>query len=177
MDLPIPSDSEKRAKVLETYAIMDTPPEQAFDDLTFLTSIICRTPIALVTFLDLRRQWFKSTVGVSVRETGLEHAFCTHAIQQEKVFIIEDASRDKRFANNPLVTGEYHIRFYAGAPLITSDGVALGTICAIDRVARELSTEQSLALSALSRQVVQALEMRRTAQTLRSLLAGRNPVS
>lgn len=172
------SDAEKRAKALQSYEIMDTPPEQAFDDLTYLTSFICSAPIALVTFLDTRRQWFKSTVGVSAQEVPLEHAFCTHAIKQEKVFIIEDASKDKRFASNPLVTGEYHIRFYAGAPLITREGIALGTLCVIDRVARELTMDQSLALSALSRQVVQALEMRRTVKSLQNILTaleGRKP--
>jgi GAF domain-containing protein len=165
------NDAEKRMAALWEYKIMDTPPEQAFDDLTQLTSFICGTPIALVTLLDLQRQWFKSSFGLSVSETPLEHAFCAHAIKQERVFLVPDATRDDRFSSNPLVTGEPNIRFYAGAPLITPDGVAVGTLCAIDRVPRQLSQEQQDALAALARQVIWALELRKTVKALSIALA------
>jgi len=165
------NDLEKRLAALSEYGIMDTPPEQAFDDLTRLTSFICGTPIALVSLLDSRRQWFKSSIGLAASETPLEHAFCAHAIEQDKVFLVPDATRDKRFASNPLVTGEPKIRFYAGAPLITAEGVAIGTLCAIDRVPRKLSREQQAALTALARQVIWALELRKTVKALSLALA------
>ena len=107
-----PSMLTRRLKALETYQIMDTPPEQAFDDLAQLASFICQTPIALVSLLDEKRQWFKAKVGLTASETPIEHAFCAHAILEEKVFLVPDASKDPRFAHNPLVTSEPNIRFY-----------------------------------------------------------------
>ena len=165
-----PAD-QRRVDALREYAIMDTTPEEGFDDISRLTSFICGTPIALITLLDLDRQWFKSRVGLDATETPIEHAFCAHAIKQEKVFLIPDAEKDDRFARNPLVTSAPNIRFYAGAPLVTPDGVALGTLCAIDRVPRDLSEEQQDALSALSRQVIMMLELRRTVKALDVALA------
>jgi GAF domain-containing protein len=165
------NDPEKRLAALREYEIMDTPPEEVFDDLTKLTSCICGTPIALVTLLDTRRQWFKSKVGISISETPLEHAFCAHALEQEGVFLVPDAETDERFRLNPLVVGDPYIRFYAGAPLITPSGVFVGMLCAIDRVPRQLSAEQLEGLKALARQVIRALEMRRTLKALREALA------
>lgn len=165
------NETEQRLVALREYEIMDTPPEQAFDDLTRLTSFICDTPIALVTLLDLRRQWFKSKVGLSASETPLEQAFCVHAIAQENVFIVPDATRDERFSSNPLVTGDPFVRFYAGAPLVTPEGVGIGTLCAIDRVPHELSQQQQDALAALARQVMWALEQRKTVKALSIALA------
>jgi len=164
------NDPQQRLKALEAYEIMDTAPEEAFDDLTKLTSFICGTPIALVTLLDLDRQWFKSKVGLCASETPIEDAFCRLAIEQQDVFLVTNASEDDRFAANPLVTGEPHIRFYAGAPLITPEGVPLGTLCAIDSEPRSFSDEQKVALQALSRRVVGALEMRRVAGQLKAAL-------
>ncbi len=160
-----------RAAALREYEIMDTPPEEAFDDLTRLTSFICGTPIALVTLLDKKRQWFKSRVGLEMRETPLEHAFCRYAIQDHRTLQVQDASLDDRFSSNPLVTGDAHIRFYAGAPLVTPSGIPIGTLCAIDQVPRELTPDQEEALAALARQVMRALELRKTVKSLSIALA------
>src|ERR1700742_5064782 len=125
MPNPPSSIDQRRLDALREYAIMDTTPEEGFDDISRLTSFICGTPIACITLLDLDRQWFKSRVGLEGTETPIEHAFCAHAIRQEKVFFVPDALADDRFAQNPLVTHTPNIRFYAGAPLITPDGVPL----------------------------------------------------
>jgi PAS domain S-box-containing protein len=150
-----------RVQVLRAYEILDTEPEQEFDDLTLLASQVCHAPVALISLIDDHRQWFKSKVGTSVQETPRDIAFCAHTILQDDVMIVPDATADERFANNPMVTREPKIRFYAGAPLITSEGHALGTLCVVDRVARDLEEWQRTALKALARQVVAQLELRR----------------
>ncbi|HJY93254.1 MAG TPA: GAF domain-containing protein, partial [Candidatus Acidoferrum sp.] len=129
MNSPALSTEAARLAALDRYAILDTDPEQSFDDLVILASYICKTPIALLSLLDDHRQWFKSAVGVQVRETPLEMSICAHAIKQEDLFIVPDTLQDARFRENPMVVGEPHIRFYAGAPLINEDGFALGTLC------------------------------------------------
>lgn len=162
-----PAKSEvRRLKVLWEYDVLDTVPEGIFDDLTELAAKICEAPIALITLVDEKRQWFKSKVGVSVKETSRDISFCAHAIQGEGLFIVPDATMDRRFANNPLVTSDPKIRFYAGAPLITPDGHALGTLCIIDKVPRELRPEQKQALLILARHVMTQLELRRHAREL-----------
>jgi|SRR6516225_2185466 GAF domain-containing protein len=156
------SDSEKRRlKVLWQYDVLDTVPEALFDDLTELAAGICEAPIALISLVDEKRQWFKSRFGTTLTETSRDVSFCSHAIKQPDLFIIPDASKDPRFASNPLVTSDPKIRFYAGAPLTSPDGYALGTLCIIDKVPRELRDQQKQALRILARHVVSQLELRR----------------
>ena len=171
---PMPTKNESaRVAALQKYAILDTEPEQAFDDLVLLASFICKTPIALISLVDEDRQWFKSKLGLSVSETPREVAFCATAIQQPDVFVVPDTLKDERFRNNPLVLSEPNIRFYAGAPLINEEGYALGTICVIDRTPRELGADQRSALSALSRLVLAQLELRRNLTLLKEALNDR----
>jgi GAF domain-containing protein len=161
MTAPVPKNERKRLEVLWQYDVLDTVPEQVFDDLTELAARICEAPIALITLVDEKRQWFKSKFGISVNETSRDISFCGHAILQQELFIVPDATRDERFAKNPLVVAEPKIRFYAGAPLITPDGHALGTLCVIDKVPHTLRPDQKRALQILSRHVMTQLELRR----------------
>jgi anti-sigma regulatory factor (Ser/Thr protein kinase) len=158
----MPADEAARLAALREHDILDTAPERSYDDLTLLASHICGTPIALLTLVDADRQWFKSRVGMTVAETSRAISFCTHAIQHRDVMVVPDARADARFCENPQVTGDPHIRFYAGAPLVTRDGHALGTLCVVDRVARTLAPEQLEALDALRHQAEAQLELRRT---------------
>src|SRR5215469_11869580 len=166
MTVAIATNEAKRLKVLWQYDVLDTVPEELFDDLTELAARICEAPIALISLVDEDRQWFKSKVGLSVNETSRDISFCAHAIKGQDLFIIPDATKDLRFANNPLVTSDPKIRFYAGAPLIAPDGEALGSLCVIDKVPRELNSEQQQALRVLARHVMTQLELRRHAKDL-----------
>jgi len=163
-----------RLSALYRYAILDTEPEKAFDDLTLLASQVCETPMALISLVDRDRQWFKAKVGVSVQETSRDIAFCSHAVQQRSLFLVPDALEDERFRENPLVLEEPHIRFYAGAPLVTPEGFALGTLCVVDRIPRTLSPGQEEALAALKRQAEAQLELRRNLIELEEALAERD---
>src|SRR5437868_2679984 len=160
------TDEKQRLKVLWQYDVLDTVPEEVFDDLTELAARICEAPIALITLVDEDRQWFKSKIGVTINETSRDISFCGHAIEHSDLFIVPDATLDKRFAQNPLVTSDPKIRFYAGAPLITPDGHALGTLCVIDKVPRELRPDQKQALRVLARHVMTQLELRRHSREL-----------
>lgn len=155
-------DENARLAALNRYSILDTLPEQIYDDVTALASLICGTPISLVSLVDTDRQWFKAAVGVEVRETPRSQSFCAHTIGTAAILIVRDAREDPRFADNPAVTGPPGIRFYAGAPIIEPNGHVLGTVCVIDTEPRSISPIQVAALEALARHTMALLEMRHT---------------
>lgn len=164
-------DNEARIAAVHALDLLDSEPEPAFEDAVQLAATICSTPISLITVLDGKRQWFKSRVGLTVTETPQEQAFCAYAIIQPDLFIVEDAREDLRFEENPLVTGDPKIRFYAGMPLRTPDGYSLGTLCVIDTIPRVLTAEQQASLKLLSHQVEAQIAMRRQMKGLRDALA------
>ncbi|MGC1308335.1 MAG: ATP-binding protein [Phormidesmis sp.] len=172
----VPVNEAERIQKLLSYRVLDTLPETAYDDITQLAAYICDTPTSLVSLIDVSRQWFKSTVGLDMKETSRELAFCAHAILQPNALVVPDAQADARFANNPLVTGAPHIRFYAGAPLITAEGYAVGTLCVIDYKPKQLTAKQVQALEALARQVVGQLEMRLALQHTESEMVKKEDV-
>lgn len=162
----IPRQESRRLKVLWQYDVLDTVAEEVFDDLTDLAAHICEAPIALISLVDQDRQWFKSRIGLSVSETSRDISFCAKAILGKRLLLVPDATKDKRFKDNPLVTGPQKIRFYAGAPLITPAGHALGTLCVLDHKPRKLNREQAQSLRVLAHHVVSQLELRRHAREL-----------
>jgi signal transduction histidine kinase len=164
-----PANEAERIRRLYELDILDTLEEQAYDDLTFLASSICNTPIALVSLVDHERQWFKSHHGLDATETPREVAFCAHAILGDEVFVVEDPAMDERFHDNPLATGAPHVKFYAGAPLIMDDSIKVGTLCVIANEPRSITVEQEQALEALARQVVSQLELRLKIRELETL--------
>jgi anti-sigma regulatory factor (Ser/Thr protein kinase) len=168
------ANEKARLQALRGYKILDTDPEKGFDDLTILASHICETPVALISLIDENRQWFKSRVGISVTETPLDVSFCAVAIQQPDLFVVPDATKDPRFSSNPFVVSDPKIRFYAGAPFKSSDGYALGTLCVVDLVPRQLTPSQQNALLALSRQVQAQFELRKNLLELRGALDDRD---
>jgi signal transduction histidine kinase len=164
LDKPIaasrPNEAE-RLQALRSYGILDTAVEPAFDDITRIASYVCQTPISLISLVDEGRQWFKSEVGLGMRETPLDQSICAHALLEHSFLEVQDTTKDARFDCNPLVTGEPHLRFYAGALLRTPDGLPLGTVCVLDNKPRQLSAEQRDILAALARQVMSQMEFRR----------------
>jgi len=166
MQAPTPKNEARRLHVLWQYDILDTVPEEVFDEMADLASLICEAPIALISLVDEDRQWFKARIGTTLKETSRDISFCAHAILGTEVLIVPDATKDKRFKDNPLVTEKPKIRFYAGAPLISPDGHALGSLCVMDKVARALREPQKQALQTLARHVMTQLELRRHAREL-----------
>jgi GAF domain-containing protein len=167
MRAPDPANEVERLKALREYAILDTKPERSYDDLIRLAAAITGCPTAVVSLVDAQRQWFKACVGQNQRETSRDISFCAHAIlRPNEPLIVPDAHKDPRFADNANVRGDPFIRFYAGIPLLNPTGLALGTLCVMDRVPRELSAEQMTHLTALAAQVTHVLELRRVSSQL-----------
>ena len=164
-------EEDKRLKALAGYAILDSLPEQGYEDVTELASFICGTPIAVISLIDRDRQWFKSERGWKTRETSRAHSFCVDTLSTAKLFVVEDALADPRFKDNPYVLGHPNIRFYAGAPIVEKDGYVLGTVCVIDTEPRVLSAKQISALEILARQVMAMLEQRTTIVQLEEAIA------
>lgn len=163
----LPKNENERQHQLESYEVLNTPEEPEFDQLTQLAAAICDTPISLISLIDKERQWFKSHYGLEARETPREYAFCAHAVYEQKLLLVPDARIDERFSVNPLVTGEPHVVFYAGAPLIDEKGFTLGTLCAIDTKPKQLNERQLNALKIIAQQVVMHLTLKkRTIQNL-----------
>lgn len=171
---PVPTDEQQRLARLRSYAILDTEPEQGFDDLVQIAAHLFGAPMALVSLVDAERQWFKAKVGLEACETSRDVAFCAHAIVERQPLVVPDARLDPRFAANELVTGDPHIRFYAGAPLLVGTGSAVGTLCVIDVVPRTCSPDSLSMLQKLAAMVVDRLELRRKLEELRSALAARD---
>ena len=156
-----PDNEAKRLNALNEYKILGTKPEQSYDDITKIASSVCSTPIALLSLIDVDRQWFKSKVGVDIKETPRDWSFCAHAIHSSDPLIVPDALMDDRFRDNPLVCGDPKIRLYAGFPLENSEALRMGTLCVIDRVPRQLNDKECGVMKALARQVVSFLELRK----------------
>jgi signal transduction histidine kinase len=171
MKAPLPDNETDRLAALYALDILDSAPEQDFDDIVALASTVCGTPMSLVTLVDMDRQWFKARVGLDQTGTDRETSFCAHAILGRDLLVVPDATKDPRFADNPQVECANGVRFYAGAPLITTDGFALGTLCVVDDQPRRLDIEQLQALRALARQVTSQMELRRHAVTLANTTA------
>lgn len=166
-----PANEQDRQEALDSYGILDSLPEQSFDDLTFIASQICQTPIALISLVDKERQWFKSKYGLDAEETPRDISFCGHAINQpDEIFEVQDAKKDERFQDNPLVAGALNIGFYAGVPLVDSSNHALGTLCVISSEPQQLSKEQRKALQALAREVMSKIELRKDNLQLNSAI-------
>ncbi len=174
----LPFNEKERLSVVKSYDILDSLPEQDYDDLTSLASEICQTPISLISLIDDQRQWFKSSHGIEVYETPRDSAFCSHTILNPKeVLMVPDLREDERFARNPFVTGDPAAVFYAGVPLVNEDGYPLGSLCVIDMEAKKLSPKQLAALKIIAKQVVNLLDLRRknkSLETLKRLLEERN---
>lgn len=164
---PLHPEENNRVNALKSYDILDSLSEQDYDDITSLASEICQTPISLISLIDDERQWFKSNHGLAIRQTPREYAFCTHAILNPyETLVVPDSREDQRFAGNPLVTGDPHVIFYAGVPLVNPEGYPLGSLCVIDHEAKQLNQSQLSALTILSKQVVNLLELRKSNKAL-----------
>lgn len=168
---PLPANEQQRIAALRKYDILDTEPEGAFDSMVELASYICQTPIAAISLVDEKRQWFKAITGLNAKETSRDVAFCAHAILQDGIMVVPDAKKDERFFDNPLVSGAPDIRFYAGVPLVTSQGYSLGTLCVIDTVARELTESQLVAIKVLANNIMAHLDLHLSHKQIRQYVA------
>jgi GAF domain-containing protein len=177
MKHPLPENESARLAALQHYRILDTAPEDAYDDIVSLAAYLTGVPIAAISLIDVDRQWFKARIGLSEYSTPREQAFCAHTILQTEIMEVPDASKDARFESNPLVTGKLNIRFYAGAPLVTHSGEALGSICIMDRHPRKLSVEQRDALKKLAGMVMRTLEYRHVCAELAEVAANMKTLS
>ncbi|BDI30464.1 hypothetical protein CCAX7_25150 [Capsulimonas corticalis] len=173
MSAPLPPNEPDRLEWLRQSRILETPSEGAFDGVTRLAAEVCGVPIAAISILDREHQWYQSIVGVDLRQTPREGAFCAHTILQSEMLIVEDTTRDERFAGNPFVLGAPHVRFYAGAPLITSEGLAIGSLCVIDQTPRRLTSQQAAMLQVLASQVAGRMELQRRIAMQDQLIAER----
>jgi signal transduction histidine kinase len=171
MKAPVPDNETDRLAALYSLDILDSAPEQDFDDIVALASNVCGTPMSLVSLVDMDRQWFKARTGCEWTETSREMSFCAHAILGRDLMVVPDATKDARFSDNPMVDVDGGIRFYAGAPLVTTEGHALGTLCVVDSEPRRMDVEQLQALRALARQVTSQMELRRHAVALANTTA------
>ncbi len=163
----LPSNEQERLNNLYSYELLDTLPEKDYDDITRLASYICETPVSLVTLVDKDRQWMKSTYGVDLEQTLRDHAFCSHAIlTPDEMMIVKDATKDQRFSDNPLVTGDYHVLFYAGVPLLTEEGYPIGSLCVLDNKPRDLTEKQQEALKTLANQAMRLMQLHRKTKQL-----------
>lgn len=178
MKAALPFNENERLRALREYSILDSLPESDYDNITRMASQICGTPVALISFIDDTRQWFKSSLGINVKETPKDHAFCSHAIlNPNEILIVPDSRKDERFSQNPLVTGDPHVVFYAGVPLVNRDGFALGSLCVVDTETRVLNESQVSALKVLGKHVITMVELRKankTLQTMQGYLQERN---
>jgi len=166
---PVPSDEPERLEALRRYGAFGLLRSEAFDDIARLASFICQTPLSMISLIDSNRQWFLAKTGIDACETSREASFCAHALVGTTMLVVEDTHVDARFSRNIMVTSEPFIRFYAGAPLLTTDGYALGTLCVVDYVPRTLLAEQMEALRSLSRLVMTQLEASRLKREMRIL--------
>lgn len=171
VSLPFEELKKERARItaLHSQNILDTENEEEFDRIVKVASFICGTPISLISLVDTDRQWFKSKIGLDIEETPRNVSFCSHAIQQDGIMEVQDATKDIRFKDNPLVTGDPNIRFYAGTPLITETGLKLGTLCVIDKVPKILSQEQKDCLESLSMQIMDQIKLKHQGKLLQNL--------
>lgn len=164
----IPEDEQQRLEALNSYHILDTETEKEFDDLVQLAADICETPIALISLVDPKRQWFKASVGLDAKETSRDIAFCSHAILQKDILEVEDTFLDSRFIDNPLVLDAPNIRFYAGAQLTTPEGFKLGTLCAISDKPKKLTDKQRSSLKIIASEVIARMELHKKLRQLES---------
>jgi len=166
---PLPVDEAPRLEALQRYGSFGLLRDNVFGDIARLAAFICQTPISLISLVDSNRQWFLSHIGIDACETSRDASFCAHALVGTEMLVVEDAREDARFARNVMVTGEPYIRFYAGAPLLTPDGYALGTLCVVDHEPRTLTHEQKDALLSLSRMAIGQLEIIRLKNEMNAL--------